>query len=58
MMQNRRPIILAVMLMLATGNYARLAGNEQIRTIQFVSIFVMGALAGLLIQEVSQRLRR
>jgi hypothetical protein len=42
-MKNRRRI--------SIGNYSRLAGNENIRTIQFLSIFAIGALSGLLLNE-------
>ena len=38
--------------MLSIGNYFRIKGNENIRPIQFVSIFVIGLLAGLLIREI------
>ncbi|MBA4140224.1 MAG: hypothetical protein H0X70_06910 [Segetibacter sp.] len=45
-MEKRRRIIIAVMLMLSVINYSRLKGNENIRLIQFLSIFVIGALSG------------
>ena len=50
-MEKRRRIIIAVLLMLTVGNYTRLAGNENVRVIQFVSIFIIGALTALLIKE-------
>jgi hypothetical protein len=50
-MEKKRKIILAVLLIIAIGNYSRLSGSENIRTIQFLSIFVMGALSSLLINE-------
>jgi hypothetical protein len=37
-MEKRRSIILTVALMLAVGNYSRIVGNENIRTVQFLSI--------------------
>lgn len=52
MKSNRRRIFLAVLLMLSVGNYFRIQGNENIRTIQFLSIFVIGILFGLLVKEV------
>lgn len=52
MKSNRRRIFLAVLLMLSVGNYFRIQGNENIRTIQFLSIFVIGMLFGLLVKEV------
>jgi hypothetical protein len=50
-MEKRRKIIIAVLLMLSIGNYSRIIGNESIRTIQFLSIFAIGALSSLLINE-------
>ena len=50
-MEKKRRIIIAVLLMLTVGNYTRLAGNENVRVIQFVSIFIIGALTALLIKE-------
>jgi hypothetical protein len=46
-----KKVILAILLMIAIGNYSRLSGSENIRTIQFLSIFVMGALSALLLNE-------
>jgi len=51
-MEKRRRIIIALVLMLSVVNYSRLKGNENIRLIQFISIFAIGALAALLIREV------
>jgi hypothetical protein len=48
---KRRRILIAVLLIISIGNYSRLIGNENIRTIQFLSIFVIGALSGLLLNE-------
>lgn len=50
-MEKNRKIIIAVLLMLCIGNYSRLTGNEHIRPIQFISIFLIGALSGLLLNE-------
>jgi hypothetical protein len=52
MEKNRRIIILAVMLMLTVVNFGRMVGSESIRTVEFLSIFVMGALSSLLIHEL------
>lgn len=52
-MGNRRRVLIAVLLMISVGNYSRLTGNENIRTIQFISIFAIGALSGLLIREIA-----
>lgn len=52
-MERRRIIILAVLLIISIGNYTRIVGNENIRTIQFLSIFAIGALSALLIREMA-----
>jgi hypothetical protein len=57
-MENRRSVILAVSLMLAVGNYTRIAGNENIRTVQFLSIFAIGALFSLLLREIITRFNK
>ncbi len=56
-MEKRRRAIIAVILMLSIINYSRLKGNENIRLIQFVSIFTIGALTALLLREVVTALR-
>ena len=56
-MENRRSIILAVSLILAVINYSRIVGNENIRTVQFLSIFAIGAISGLLLQQIIARFK-
>lgn len=56
-MKNKRLVILAVLLMLSIGNFTRIVGNENIRTVQFLSIFVIGALTSLLIREVAEKIK-
>jgi hypothetical protein len=51
-MKNRKLILLAVTLSLTIGNYSRIAGNENIRTVQFLSIFAIGAISSLLLREI------
>ena len=51
-MQKKRTILIAIMLILSIGNYSRLSGNENVRTIQFLSIFIIGVFLGLLISEL------
>jgi ABC-type molybdate transport system substrate-binding protein len=50
-MEKRRRIIIAVLFLLTIVNFTRLAGNENIRAVQFISIFAIGALSALLINE-------
>ncbi len=54
---NRRLPLIAVMLMLSILNFSRLTGNENIRTIQYISLMAIGALSALLIQQVVAKVR-
>ena len=56
-MKNKRIILIAVLFMISIGNYSRIIGNENIRTIQFLSIFAIGALSALLIKEIAELLK-
>lgn len=52
-MENRkRRILLAVLLLISLGNYFRIVGNENVRSVQFLSIFAIGAIAALLLKEL------
>ena len=52
-MEKKRRILLAVLLFISVGNYFRIVGNENVRTIQFLSIFAIGAISSLLIREIA-----
>lgn len=54
---RKRRIIIAVMLMLSIGNYFRIVDNENIRLIQFLSIFAIGALSALLIRSFAEEFK-
>lgn len=56
-MKNRRTPILAILLIISIGNYSRIVGNENVRAVQFLSIFVIGALSALLIREIALRIK-
>ena len=56
-MKNKSTVVPAILLILAIGNYSRLEGNESIRTVQFLSIFAIGVLSGILVREVLARFR-
>jgi len=49
---KRRRILIALLLVLSIGNYTRIIGTENIRTVEFLSIFAIGMLSGLLLREV------
>ena len=52
-MKNNKPLVfIAVILMISIVNYSKLKGIENIRTIEFLSIFSIGILSGLLIREI------
>lgn len=50
-MEKRRRFIIAILLMLTIGDFTRLKGNETIRPIQFILIFLIGGLTALLVNE-------
>ena len=50
-MEKKRRITIAILLLLSIGNYSTLTNNENIRPIQFISIFIIGALTALLVNE-------
>ncbi len=50
-MEKKRRIIIAVLLLVSIVNFSRITGNDNIRIVQFISIFVIGALAALLLNE-------
>jgi hypothetical protein len=56
-MNKKRPPITAALLLLSIVNYTRITGNENIRTIQFLSIFSIGMLSGILLLDVISRLK-
>lgn len=49
---NRRRIVVTILLILSIGNYFRLHHGEDLRLIEFLSVFVMGALAGILALDI------
>ncbi|WP_027376514.1 hypothetical protein [Kaistella palustris] len=51
-MKNRKLIIILIFLMLSVGNFSRLTHNDEIRPIEFLSIFLIGVFSGLLISEL------
>lgn len=49
---RRRRILLAVLLLLSIGNYTRIVGTANIRTVEFLTIATIGALTALLIKAI------
>jgi hypothetical protein len=52
---KKKKIILSGLLILALINYTSLSGTEQIRTIEFLSIFGIGAISALLINVIFRK---
>lgn len=46
---KRKIILITILLILAIGNYTRIIGSGNVRTVEFLSIFAIGALTSLLI---------
>ena len=57
-MEKKRIVIIAVLLMLSVLNYTRISGTENIRAIEFLSIFTIGALSGLLFNNLRLGLKK
>ena len=45
-------MILAILLIIAIGNYNRIASLDNFRTVGFLSIFALGAISSLFLREV------
>ncbi|SFB23401.1 hypothetical protein SAMN05660845_2187 [Flavobacterium swingsii] len=56
-MGKRRLPIMAILLILSIGNYSRMKGTEDIRSIEFLSIFVIGLTSGLLILAIAEKFK-
>ena len=57
MQPKRRIFLLVFLLLISIWNYSRIPGIENIRTVEFLSIFIIGALSGILLSEVATALR-
>jgi hypothetical protein len=52
MKSRKKLIILAILLIIAIGNYNRIASSDNFRTVGFLSIFALGAISSLFLREV------
>ncbi|MES2678969.1 MAG: hypothetical protein V4635_03750 [Bacteroidota bacterium] len=52
-MKNQAIIITVILLILSIGNYFRISGQSNTRTVEFVSVLAIGAFAGILIQRLA-----
>lgn len=44
-------IVIIMILTISIGNYFRIIGNEQVRTVEFISILTIGILIGVLVTQ-------
>jgi Na+-transporting methylmalonyl-CoA/oxaloacetate decarboxylase beta subunit len=57
-MEKRKLPIIAILLILSIANYSRIEGAENIRTIEFLSIFVIGVLSGVLLVALINKFKK
>lgn len=51
---RKRTGIICILLAISIGNYSRIEGTGNIRTIEFLAIFIIGALSSLLLREIAE----
>jgi hypothetical protein len=51
-MKNKATVIFAILLIIAIGNVMRLNKESEIRSVEFVSIFIVGAISAALIASI------
>jgi uncharacterized YccA/Bax inhibitor family protein len=56
-MKSKVMVMLAVLLVISIGNYFALISDGTIRTVEFISITAIGALAGLLLAQIIKHKR-
>ena len=56
-MKNKAILIPAIFLIVAIGNYFRLVTDGRIRAVEFLSIWAIGALSGVLIFQIAKAIR-
>lgn len=52
MMKTKAIGMTVVLLIISIGNYARITSGANIRVVEFISIWAIGALSGLLIFQI------
>jgi hypothetical protein len=56
-MKNKSLLITSLLLIVSIGNYFRIIEDGTVRTVEFLSIFAVGVLSGMLILQVVQLLK-
>lgn len=56
-MKKRAISVVAVLLIISIGNYFRIISDGSVRTVEFLSIFAIGALSGILVTQITAAVR-
>ncbi len=56
-MKKRAISVVAVLLIISIGNYFRIISDGSVRTVEFLSIFAIGALSGILLTQIIAAVR-
>ncbi|NEW83766.1 MAG: hypothetical protein GZ094_15560 [Mariniphaga sp.] len=56
-MTTKAIVIPAVLLIVTIGNYFRMFSDDTIRTVEFLSIWAIGALSGVLILQIAKAIK-
>jgi uncharacterized membrane protein YoaK (UPF0700 family) len=51
-MKNKATVIFAILLIISIGNVMRVNKESEIRTVEFISIFIVGAISAALIASI------
>ena len=56
-MNTKEIVIPAVLLIVTIGNYFRIVSDGSIRTVEFLTIWAIGALSGVLIFQIAKAIK-
>ncbi|MCX6233774.1 MAG: hypothetical protein NT175_03505 [Bacteroidetes bacterium] len=56
-MKNKVIVIPAVLLIISLGNYFIIFSKGSIRTVEFLSIFIIGVLSGVLLTQIFKAIK-
>jgi len=56
-MKNKAIGITAMILIISIGNYYRITSDGSVRAVEFVSIWAIGALSGVLILQIAMAIK-
>ena len=56
-MKNKGILFTIALLTISIGNYFRIISNGTVRTVEFISIFAIGALSGILLIQIVKALK-